>query len=148
MNKFTTALAASTVALFPAHAMAEDFSEAVSRMQNALNSPHITWTLKNTYEGETYEVTSETWAFENRCDNYDWLAAFGQIASVEMHDYRVGYSDLSMDITIVSRSGVTHYSDLTPDQLAGMFVNTNTYQGTVLEEHADDLLSDSCRFIS
>jgi len=104
--------------------------------------------LKNTYEGETYEVTSETWVFEGRCDNYDWLAAFGQIATVEMNDYRVGYSDLSMDVLISTPRGNVLYSDLSQDQLAGMFVNTNTYQGTVLENHAEDILSESCKLIS
>lgn len=148
MNKLITTLAAGAFASFSAQSKAEDFSEAVTRMQDVLSSPRVTWTLKNTYEGETYEVTSETWVFEDRCDNYDWLAAFGQIATVEMNDYRVGYSDLTMDVLISTPRGNVLYSDLSQDQLAGMFVNTNKYQGTVLENHAEDLLSESCKLIS
>lgn len=148
MNTFGKTLAAGALALIPLQSLAEDFSNAVSNIQDILSSPRVTWTLKNTYEGETYPVTSETWVFENRCDNYDWLASFGQIASVEMHDYRVGYSNLSMDVTISSRSGVTQYTDLSPDQLAGMFINSGSYQGEVMRAHAEDLLSDSCKLIS
>lgn len=149
MNKFQKGLAATAFALSPAFALAEQAAQpSLPDIQQYLATPHITMTMKNTYDGETYDVTSETWSFENRCDHYDWLAAFGYIVATELKDYEVGYSGLAVDVTISSRSGITTYSDLSAGDVLKLFSNSPGYRGDVLERHAADLLPDACLMVA
>jgi hypothetical protein len=123
-------------------------SENMANFNSVSFIPSLTFTLKNTYEGETYPVTSETWVFENRCDNVDWMGAFGQIAALEMNDYKVGYSDLSVDVTIMTPNQITKYPDLTIDEVSWLFINTAGLQGPAITDHAEAFLPKQCTMIS
>lgn len=136
------AFALSTLTANPAIAETE-------AAQNSGFTPSITLSLKNTYQGETYEFTSETWVFdENRCDHFDWMAAFGYISSVEMHDYAHAYTNMSADVTIRGRTGTVTYHDLSIGELGMLFANSHGFTGEAIRDHAADLLSDQCLVMS
>lgn len=139
-NTIRNTLLAGAMMLSPVQA----FSQAHNDITYQPHSPSITFTLMNTYEGETYPVTSETWTFEQRCDYWDWMEAIGQIASIEMNDYRVGYSGLSIDVTVRSSSGITTYHGLSQGQISGLFINTRSYQGQAIRDHEESFLADTC----
>lgn len=109
--------------------------------------PKIVFTLKNTYQGETYPITSEHWEYHRTpCapeEFEEWFKAATTIAALDMKDYEVGYSDLSMDVLVMGPDGTSLFQNLNRNDLTGLSIAPNMGSGSPLYHESQALVMNS-----